>query len=95
MSQRKRYESRLKARVAVEAIRGEKTLNELAGMYEVHPTQISQWKKKLLKTAPEIFSGRKELERQRVLSDQEALYKRIGQLSMEVEYLKKKLGLTQ
>ncbi len=95
MSRRRKYESGIKARVAVEAIKGEKTINELAGLYEVHPNQIGQWKKKLIKSAPEIFSGKKDREKEKTSEEKEQLYQRIGQLTMEVEYLKKKLGIEQ
>ena len=93
MSRRKKYESGIKARVAVEAIKGEKTVNELAGLYEVHPNQIGLWKKKLIKSAPGIFLGKKDREKEKTSEEKERLYQQIGQLTMEVEYLKKKLGI--
>jgi Transposase len=54
--QRKRYSTELKAKVALEAIRGHKTANEIASMYGVHPTQIAQWKKQVLDALPHFFS---------------------------------------
>jgi len=87
--QRKRYSAETKAKVALEAIRGEKTANEIAAEYGVHPTQIAQWKKQALDDLPEIFaSGRQR--------DQAAegliatLYQEIGQLKMELDWLKKR-----
>ena len=93
MVQRKRHGGALKARVAVEAIAGRKTINEIAGAYEVHPSQVAKWKAEALKRLPEVLSdGRKS----RTAADsqvQARLYEEIGRLTMEVEYLKKKLGL--
>jgi transposase-like protein len=87
--QRKRYSSEEKTRVALEAIRGQKTLNELAAEYGVHPSQITQWKKQALDEIPNAFStGRDRREK----SEEElvaALYQEIGQLKVELDWLKK------
>lgn len=88
--QRKQYSADFKAKVGLEAIRGTKTTNELASEYEVHPTQIAEWKKMILERIPEIFSNRgKEKHR-----DEEALiatlYQQIGQLKVELDWVKKK-----
>lgn len=93
MAQRKKHDAGIKARVALEAVKGERTLNELAGAYGVHPTQIGVWKKTLAEGAPSLFSGKMERDLKKTEADQEQLYRRIGELTMEVEYLKKKLGL--
>ena len=87
---RKRYEAGFKAKVALEAIKGEVTVAELAGRYQVHPNQITQWKKKLLEELPSLFTeGKSKGE-----SDSEGLirmlYEQIGQLKVELEWLKKK-----
>src|SRR5437588_3401203 len=88
--QRKRYSVDLKARVALEAIKGYKTANELAAEYGVHPTQIAQWKKQVLDGLPELFSMR----RSEQASSEEALiaslYQQIGQLKVQVDWLEKK-----
>ena len=93
MSDRKQYGAALKARVVVEAIRGEKTLNELAGLYQVHPTQIAAWKKRALEGLPDLLSdGRRKVEK----DDEELiarLYQQIGQLKVEADFLKKRVGL--
>lgn len=60
VGQRKRYSAELKAKAALEAIRGQKTTNEIAVEYGVHPTQIAQWKKQALDELPQIFSSRRE-----------------------------------
>ena len=92
---RKRFEAGFKARVALEAFRGEKTLSELSAEYGVHPNQIGKWKKDLLQGATEIFrSARKGKEGpQREMLDK--LYRNIGELKVENDWLKKKLDLLE
>ena len=93
-TQRKHYSAEFKARVALEALKGLQTVNELASTYGVHPTQIAHWKHRLQKEMPEIFSVR----RAKRAHDQEAfqaqLYQQIGQLKVELDWVKKKAGLT-
>jgi len=93
-TQRKQYSAEFKARVALEALKGLKTVNELASTYGVHPTQIAHWKHRLQQEMSEIFSVRRE-KRER---DQEAFpaqfYQQIGQLKVELDWVKKKAGLT-
>lgn len=89
-SMRKQYEGSFKAKVALEALKGEKTMAQLAGEYDVHPNQIGRWKTELLEKLPELFSDR----RKRVDKDREEteaeLYRQIGQLKVELDWLKKK-----
>lgn len=87
---RKRYSAELKARVALEAIKGQKTTNEIASEYGVHPTQIAQWKKQALEELPQIFSSRREKAEQAEEELKAALYQQIGQLKVELDWLKKK-----
>ena len=90
---RKRYDASFKARVALEALRGERTVAEIASAYGVHPNQISKWKKQALEELPKIFSGRyekKEAQGQQLIDQ---LYQQIGQLKVELDWLKKKSGL--
>jgi transposase-like protein len=88
-TQRKRYSAEFKARVALEAIKGHKTVNELASQYGVHPTQITHWKHQLQQEVPQIFSA----SRAKRAHDQDALqaqlYQQIGQLKVELDWLKK------
>jgi transposase-like protein len=88
---RKRYSAELKARVALEAIKGQKTTNEIASEYGVHPTQIAQWKKQALEELPQIFSSRREKAEQAEEELKAALYQQIGQLKVELDWLKKKV----
>ncbi len=91
VGQRKRYSAELKTKVALEAMKGHKTVNEIAAEYGVHPTQITQWKKQALDGLPSLFSTRAS-ERQK--SEEELianLYQQIGQLKVQVDWLEKKL----
>ena len=88
--QRKRYSADLKARVALEAIKGHKTANEIAVEYGVHPTQIAQWKKQALDGLPELFSTRASERRQSEEALIATLYQEIGQLKVQVDWLEKK-----
>ncbi len=92
-NKRKQFSGAFKAKVALNAIKGEKTLSELASLHEVHPNQIRQWKKKVMDELPNLFSCKREKADQ----DQEALidelYKQIGQLKVELDWLKKKFDL--
>ncbi len=90
---RKRHTASFKARVALEAAKQTRTAAELAKAYQVHPVQISQWKKQLLDGAESLFGDGRRRDRDRDRDDHEAvqaeLYERIGRLNMEVEWLKK------
>jgi putative transposase len=91
-NKRRNHSAAFKAKVALAAAKGDKTIAELASEYQVHPNQITQWKKQLFESLPEIFSRRRRNEQQ----DQEALtaqlYQQIGQLKVELDWLKKKSG---
>lgn len=88
---RKRHSIQTKVKVALEAIRGARTTAEISSQYSVHATQINTWKKQALEAIAEAFSSKKK----RREDDQEALvdelYKQIGQLTVERDWLKKKL----
>jgi transposase len=77
-----------KKKVALEALREDKTLNQLASQYGVHPLQVGKWKKELIERAEDIFENRKKNGNQSEY-DREALEKKIGQLTMENDFLKK------
>ena len=87
---RKQYEAAFKAKVALEAVKGEKTIARVASEYGVHPNQVRKWKEQLLRMLPDIFSDR----RKREVVEAE-LYRQIGQLRVENEWLKKKFQQLQ
>ena len=78
--------------MALEALKGLKTVNELASTYGVHPTQIAHWKHRLQKEMPEIFSARRAKREHDQEAFQAQLYQQIGQLKVELDWLKKKAG---
>lgn len=88
---RRSFSDRFKADVAVEAIKGVKTLAQLAAHYQVHPNQISQWKKQLLSRAPEIFAPGKRANGETAEDLTAPLYEEIGRLKMDIKWLEKKL----
>ena len=92
-TQRTRYSAEFKARVALEALKGHKTVNELASIYGVHPTQITHWKHRLQKEMPEIFSARRDKREHEQEALHAQLYQQIGQLKVELDWVKKKAGL--
>jgi len=89
---KKKYPKEFKARVAMEAIKEEKTIAQISSEYEVHSNLIMQWKKRLKENVSNIFIRKNEQEpedKQLI----ENLYKRIGKSQVEIDWLKKKLGL--
>ena len=90
---RKKHTPRLKVKVALEAIKGEKTIAEITSQYGVHATQVTVWKKKAMEVLPEAFSISKkqsDIDQTQLIGE---LYRQIGQLTMEVGWLKKKSEL--
>jgi transposase len=87
---RKKYSSEFKAKVAMSALLEQKTLAELASEYEVHPTQIVNWKKELHERAKEIFDKDASWNAKAAEIKEAELYRQIGQLKVEVDWLKKK-----
>lgn len=90
---RRRHGAEFKARVVLEALKGEKTINELASQYEVHPTQIAAWKRRAMEGLSGLFSNGREKDRQADDALKARLYQEIGQLKVELDWLKKKVGL--
>ena len=86
---RRRFQAAFKAKVALAAIRGEKTLSELASEFEVHANQVATWKRQLLEGAVELFERERPPD-DKASTKEEELFEQIGRLKMEVEWLKKK-----
>jgi transposase-like protein len=90
---RKKYSAQFKAKVALEAVKGHKSIAELASQFEIHPSMITKWKKQLLEDLPSIFAGQRENGKGEDEKLKERLYQQIGQLQVELDWLKKKACL--
>jgi putative transposase len=92
--QRKTYSPELKAKITLEAIKELRTVAELAAAYDVHPSVIKRWKRQVLEQMPSLFSSRKQRFQEKQQEELTAtLYQQIGQLKVELDWLKKKSGL--
>jgi transposase-like protein len=90
--QRKHHSAEFKAKVALEALKGLQTINEIASTYGVHPTQVNQWKKQAVEELPGVFSSRRSQAHKAHEDLTATLYQQIGQLKVELDWLKKKSG---
>jgi transposase-like protein len=88
---RKQHSAEYKFKVALEAVKENKTLSQLASEQEVHPNQISQWKRQLMEEGASLFKRNGKSQRGLVEEGQTELYEQIGRLKMELEWLKKKV----
>ena len=88
--QRRRHTAEFKAKVALEALKEQQTLNELASVYGVHPVQVAQWKKQALSGLPTVFGRGSSPSPAEVEAQQAALYEEIGRLKVELDWLKRK-----
>jgi len=91
---KKTYGSKFKSQVALEALRGDRTIAEIAGEYNLHPNLVSQWKKKLMADAAEVFATQKEKREENQFTEEDLL-KKIGQLNVENDFLRKKYEYLQ
>jgi transposase-like protein len=91
MGMRKKFDAAIRARVALEALRGEKTLAQLSSEYGVHATQISQWKQDLIRRSAELFAKPDNSLTRQHEETTDKLHRAIGELTMENNWLKKKL----
>jgi transposase-like protein len=91
---RKQYSPQFKARVAMEAIRGEKTLSQLGSQFKVHPMQIAKWRKAAIEQLPDLFVDGRTRKAAGTEADNDALYQEeIGRLKVELDWLKNKVGV--
>ena len=90
---RKNYKAEFKAKVAMEAVAGRRTINEIAKEYELHPNQISQWKKQFLEAVPRVFENGKAHSGETGEELTNQLYEQIGRLKVELDWLKKKSAM--
>ena len=89
---RKKFTDKFKAKVAIEAMKGHQTVNQIAAEFDVHPTQVNTWKKQLLEGSSEGFSKGKKSQADDAEEERDKLYSQIGRLKVEVDWLKKKTG---
>ena len=87
---RRVHSAEFKAMVGMEALRGVKTVNEIAREHGVHPVQVGQWKKELKERSVEIFKKKSDIEFTELKREKEALQRKVGELTMDVDFLKKK-----
>ena len=89
---RKHYSADQKAKIALAALKGQQTVNEIASDFGVHSSHVPQWKKQLLDDAPQVFASTRPRAEDTMASPAQ-LYQEIGQLKVELDWLKKKSGL--
>ncbi len=93
--QRKSFTAEFKAKVALEALRSEKTVNELVGTYDVHPNQVANWKREAQAGLVALFSTKRGRQAAHEVAERERLDSQIGRLQVELDWLKKKSGLSR
>ena len=91
---RKVHTPEFKAKVGLEALRGAKTINEIGQEYGVHPAQVGQWKKEIQEHAKTLFEGKRGPGAIAAHQEPELLYSEIGKLKVELDWLKKKSGIS-
>ena len=89
---RKRYSAEFKAKLALEVVKGQRTLAEIASDAQVHPNLLMQWKKQLLDSLPTVFADKRVKDTKEQEEKEAQLYQQIGQLKVELDWLKKKSG---
>ena len=88
---RRQHNPEFKARVGLEALKGIEPIHAIAAKYQVHPTQVTQWKKELLEGLPEVFARKAPASVAEAAEREAKLYQKIGQLEVELDWLKKKI----
>jgi transposase-like protein len=90
---RKNYSVKFKTKVALEAVKEQLTISEIASKYEVHPNLVTQWKKKLLERSEAVFEDKRKKKQDNEEELVDDLFRQIGQMKYEIDWLKKKTGL--
>ncbi len=90
MSKKRQHSAEFKARVALEAIRELKTVNEIAREHQVHPGLVGKWKKELMESLPDAFGRKPDANAEILIRQRERLERKVGELTMDIEFLKKK-----
>ena len=92
-NKRRQFKASFKTKIVLEALKERQSLSELAEKYQLHPNQITNWKKQFLENAEQAFSDRKAAaEQKKTLRQMDELYQQIGQMKVENDWLKKKLS---
>ena len=86
------FSPEFKAQVGLEALKGIEPVHAIAAKHQVHPVQVSQWKKEVAERLPEVFGKKPELDAATAIERERQLFEEIGRLKMELEWLKKKVG---
>ena len=89
---RRKFSSKFKTKVVLEALQERETIQQLGARHSIHPNQISIWKRQFLDSAEQVFESGPNNEVERLESENERLYKKVGKLQMSVDFLKKSLG---
>ncbi len=90
---RKRFSNELKTKVALMALKAQKSTSEIASEFGVHVSQVHRWKKQAIEALPEIFAGKQGKTIKNMEKERDKLYQKIGQLQVELDWLKKLLGI--
>src|SRR2546426_12543128 len=93
--QRRSFSAEMKARIALEAIKGQKTIQEIASHYGVHPNQVTNWKRQAIEGTPALFADRRPQPDVSEEALKAELYQQIGELQGELDWVKKKSGLSR
>ncbi len=93
--QRRNFSAEMKSRIALEAIKGQKTIQEIASHYGVHPNQITNWKRQAVEGMSSVFADRRTRPDTSEETVKAELYQQIGEMKMELDWLKKRSGLSR
>jgi transposase-like protein len=91
--QRNNYSAEFKTKVVLAVLKGDKTINEISSLYSVHPNRVMNWKKQAVSAIPESFSAKRVRQEKDDEELKAQLYQQIGQLKVELDWLKKKVGV--